>query len=139
MQRVLVLALFLIPFLWILSGKTAMAEGGMKGPFNSGSPQAKTHFQTSTSNLVLNGMIQFYSKYISPADGPRSPSFPTGSAYGRQAITTYGFIPGVFLIADRLFHESDTHLGHQIMVYGKPRYHDPLEHNTFWWDSDVQK
>lgn len=133
MKKVLSLVL-LLSLLQLQTGSTVLAGEKMKGPLKSSSSQQQPFIQTSTSHLVLNGLIQIYSKYISPADGPRSPSYPTGSAYGRQAITKYGFIPGVFLVADRLLHEADTPLGYQISVYGRQRYYDPLEHNTFWWD-----
>lgn len=137
MQRALVFLLILTLFS-SQAEKSANAADRMRGPFKSGEVKPQPYYQTSTSKVVLNGLIKIYSHYISPADGPRSPSFPTGSAYGRQAISTYGFIPGVFLIADRLFHESDQHLGYPIVVFGRTRYNDPLEHNTFWWDSELK-
>ncbi len=127
----LILGLFLL-----FVSHTSWAVDGMKGPFPDKKTSPPRIYQTSTTKLVSNGLIQFYSKCISPADGPRSPSYPTGSAYGREAITQYGLFPGMFLIADRLFHEADVNLGYNITVYGHSRYYDPLENNTFWWDTN---
>ena len=115
-----------------------LATTKMKGPSASKRSPPASELQTSTIKFVSNGLIQFYAKCISPADGPRSPSYPTGSAYGRQAITQYGFFPGIFLIADRLFHEADVNLGYNIVLYGHSRYYDPLQNNTFWWDTTFQ-
>ena len=94
-------------------------------------------YETSPVKILMSGMIGFYSSYISPADGARSPSYPTGSAYGKQVVKKYGFFPGFFLIADRLLHESDVNLGPVITIYGRDRYYDPVEYNTYWWDEDV--
>ncbi len=108
----------------------------MKGPVIQKKCQpSEFSDQSSTAKLVGKGLIHFYSTVISPADGPRSPSYPTGSAYGKQAIEKHGIILGVILTADRLIHESDVHLGAVTEIYGVKRYYDPVENNTFWWDS----
>ncbi len=125
-------------YILILSTIPCFAVNRMKSPLPSRTTQPqKPSYQISTIPFVLTGLIRFYSAIISPADGPRSPSYPTGSIYGIQAIERYGFIPGIFLISDRLLHESDVNLGPIITVYGHPRYFDPLEANTFWWDDSV--
>ena len=80
-----------------------------------------------------------FSKVISPADGARSLSYPTGSAYGYQAIQEEGVLVGVLLIGDRLFHEADQHYGSYIRLYGINRYYDPIENNVFWWKKKQQK
>lgn len=115
------------------------AASGMKGPASQQSSRRiyPTDYQTSSIKLVLSGLIQFYAKVISPADGPRSPSYPTGTAYGIEAVKRYGLFPGIIIIGDRLLHESDRHLGPMIIIYGKRRYYDPPEFNTYWWDSSV--
>lgn len=92
---------------------------------------------TSVVKLVLTGGIRFYASVISPADGPRSPSYPTGTAYGIEAINTYGFFPGIILISDRLLHETDRNLGPSITLFGTERYFDPPAYNTYWWDPSV--
>jgi len=97
-------------------------------------PKVTPEHETSTLKLVGIGAIGFFSTFISPVDGPRSPSYPTGSAYGREAIQKKGFFTGIILTADRLLHESDVHLGPKIEIHGKTRYFDKVENNTFWWD-----
>jgi len=132
------LKIILISLALTLSALSLPAKDLMRSPLPAGqSPAGHASYQTSTLKLVLTGMINFYSKVISPADGPRSPSYPTGSAYGRQAIEKYGFFPGVFLIGDRLMHEADRPLGPTITVYGRQRYYDPVIFNTYWWDESV--
>ena len=101
--------------------------------FERPSRSAHTEYRTSPVKLVWTGLIDIYARAISPADGPRSPSYPTGSAYGRQAVETHGLFLGVLLTADRLLHEADRPLGPVITVYGTKRYYDPLESNTYWW------
>ena len=123
--------------LFILSPRPLWAANGMKGPFAAKKKNQTPYYQTSTVKLVAKGAITFFSKWISPADGPRSPSYPTGTAYGRQALEKHGFFMGILLIGDRLFHESDIHLGPRVDLYGKTRYFDPVESNTFWWDQET--
>ena len=119
----------------ILSVVNGQAADGMKGPF--GKPHAvpqSPYYHTSTVKFVWKSAIHLYSSTISPADGPRSPSYPTSTAYGKQAIERYGFFMGIILTADRLIHESDVHQGPKIIIYGHRRYYDPVESNTYWWD-----
>ena len=66
--------------------------------------------KTNLNKLVLGSWVLFYSKVISPADGARSLSYPTGSAYGYQAIQEEGVLVGILLIGDRLFHEAEINI-----------------------------
>lgn len=115
-----------------------VAGDRMKGPFSrpekSGSD---SDLPVSTVKWAGKGAIHLFSRYISPADGPRSPSYPTSTAYGRKAIETHGFFVGILLLADRLIHEADVHKGPKIVLYGTSRYYDPVESNTFWWDGQL--
>jgi|APSaa5957512622_1039677.scaffolds.fasta_scaffold12725_3 uncharacterized protein len=134
--RIAVLALILV-LLLTLPGQLSAGDR-MKGPFSQ--PQkdrAAVKLPVSTLKWIGKGTIRLFSKYISPADGPRSPSYPTSTAYGREAIETHGFLVGVLLIADRLLHEADVHKGQKIVLYGTTRYYDPVENNTFWWDGQL--
>ncbi|MDH5561125.1 MAG: membrane protein insertion efficiency factor YidD [Deltaproteobacteria bacterium] len=113
-----------------------------KDPFNGPVQKIKSKnldqpWITSTPTLIGLGMIRFFSKVISPLDGPKSPSYPTGSAYGYQAVKKKGLFWGAILTADRLFHETDRPLGPLITIWGKNRYYDPVENNIFWWDNDT--
>ncbi len=127
--------LFALILIFCLDSTPVTSADKMNSPFSSLSTKpVKLSRETSTTKVILKGLIKAYSRVISPADGPRSPSYPTGSAYGIQAIETHGFFPGIVLIADRLIHESDIHPGSSILKYGRLRYFDPLKHNTYWWD-----
>ncbi len=116
---------------------STVAQGGMKAPSKAltqpvpiAQPSA-TSF-TPAQNLGLGG-IRLFQLLLSPLDGPRSPSYPTGSAYGWQAVRAQGFFLGSLLTADRLFHEADHPLGPMIRLYGQDRYFDPLRANLYWW------
>lgn len=140
LQYILICCLVLL----LLAAPSLSAQNGnadlMRSPFSPQKrPGKRDVYETSTPKLIAKGAILFYSKLISPADGPRSPSYPTGSAYGLRAVNRYGFLTGVILTADRLIHESDLPLGPVINVYGTRRFYDPIQHNTFWWDESVQQ
>lgn len=128
MIRVALLSLIIFTF-----SLSPVYSGGMRSP---GKKNIQTTSYVSNSSLqkdVALTLISFFSRYISPVDGPRSPSYPTGSAYAKDAIQTHGFFLGIILTADRLIHESDTPLGPMIFLHKKMRFYDPVENNTFWW------
>ena len=93
----------------------------------------RNYLETNINKTVFGSLVLFYSRVISPADGARSLSYPTGSTYGYQAIRQEGILIGILLIGDRLFHEADQHYGAYIYLYGVKRYYDPIEDNVFWW------
>ena len=130
------LALILVFYVAAMAAiSNVQAEDQMKGPSAKLSVATQSpYYQTSTVKFVWKSAIHFYSSTISPADGPRSPSYPTSTAYAKQAIEKYGFFTGLILTADRLIHESDVHLGPKIIFHGHRRYYDPIEANTYWWD-----
>ena len=120
------------------------AAQGMKSPeqFASGGVpkrnlQSQSEAASSPSGLISTGFIRFFQKSFSSFDGPKSPSYPTGSAYGASAVRKYGAIVGTVLTADRLLHESDYYRGSYIVKYGVKRYLDPVEFNTYWWDDNA--
>ncbi len=133
-QVVGVSALFLL--ILLLPGHLS-AEDRMKGPELQPIRKKVIHdLPVSTLKWVGSGAIHLYSKVISPADGPRSPSYPTSTAYSREAINTHGFLMGILLTADRLLHEADINKGPRMIHHGVSRYYDPVKYNTYWWFSD---
>ena len=129
--------LFALLMILSLDSRSVRSTDKMKSPFiHQSTKSVKLPYETSVTKMILKGLIRLYSGTISPADGPRSPSYPTGSAYGVEAIEIHGFFPGIVLIADRLIHESDVHPGVSILKYDRLRYYDPLWHNTYWWDQE---
>lgn len=120
-------------FVWLGFTGSLSAEDLMRGPKTRGTTTRQLNHPVSVPTWFGRNAIRIYSKAISPADGPRSPSFPTSTAYGREAIQQHGFLVGVLLIADRLIHESDVHRGPKIVKYGVSRYYDPVKVNTYWW------
>jgi len=126
------LALFALSLL--VFPESLSAEDRMKGPDSLTIRRQVTPAPPiSTLKWIGSGAIRLYSKVISPADGPRSPSYPTSTAYGREAINTHGFLMGILLTADRLLHEADIHEGPLIIHHGVSRYYDPVKYNTYWW------
>ena len=80
-------------------------------------------------------LLDFYAGTISRVDGDRCPSYPTCSAYGRQAIRKHGFFIGWMMTVDRLIHEGseETRVSPYVFVNGKWKIYDPVENNDFWW------
>ncbi|MFH2130948.1 MAG: membrane protein insertion efficiency factor YidD [bacterium] len=132
--------LTLVMLLLLASPGQLPAGDRMQGPFSRTRREGVAMDPpTSTVKWISKGAIRLYSVTISPADGPRSPSYPTSTAYGREAIETHGFLVGILLIADRLIHEADVHRGPRIILYGTSRYDDPVKANTYWWDGQLDQ
>ena len=122
----------------ILFGTSSFAADGMRSPFRKNKPKQIIYDSGSPGASLGKGLIRGFSKWISPVDGPRSPSYPTGSAYGYDAINKYGFFIGIILTADRLLHESDFPMEPRMILYGTERFYDPVEMNTYWWDGSAK-
>jgi len=107
--------------------------GSMKGPKRSNTTHrvqqvGELSFAAQTGLILVRG----FQKYISPADGPRSPSYPTGSQYGLQAIREEGLFWGLLMTGDRLFHEADVPMGPLVNLHNKVRFYDPPSSNRYW-------
>jgi uncharacterized protein len=61
----------------------------------------------SPAAQLIDNIIVFHQKVISPADGPRSHFYPSSSTYGREAFRRHGAAMGYFLTCDRLLREND--------------------------------
>ncbi|MDT8446820.1 MAG: hypothetical protein RRB13_07980 [bacterium] len=112
---------------------SVLLAAGLNGPPAIPSP-AKTLELPSLPSWLGQQAVVLFQQVISPADGPRSPSYPTGSAYGRLVLAQEGFFWGVLMIGDRLFHEADVPLGPVVEVYGHRRFYDPPAYNRYWRD-----
>jgi len=121
---------------WLILGLLALVysnpQGSMKGPkLKVTSTQPAEYSAPAQAGLML---IRGFQTYISPADGPRSPSYPTGSQYGRQVLQEEGLFWGVLMTSDRLFHEADVPLGPMIDLHQRLRFYDPPLFNRYWRD-----
>ena len=138
MRTLAVLFFFLLP---------QLAFAGMNGPKISAqnassqnvSSQNATPLEISLPTQAAKIGIRFFQLVISPIDGPRSPSYPTGSAYGMSAVKKHGAFWGIILTADRLIHEADQPLGPIIHLHNQDRYFDPVERNDFWLSDPKSK
>jgi len=130
-------SVFLTGLIALFGAGSAIGTDKMRGPYSSQTVRSVDvgAIDESTARLIGYGMMTFYARWISPVDGARSPSYPTGSMYGRMAVARYGFFTGVILTADRLIHESDLPLGPVFPILGRDRFYDPLIYNTFWWSA----
>jgi len=82
---------------------------------------------------LLESLIVFYQRVVSPLDGDRCQMAPTCSLYGRQALARHGPFLGLILTADRLLHEGDEMLtAPRVRRGGHVYFADPLEANSYW-------
>lgn len=97
----------------------------------------KSEYDTNILNFSALTLVNTYKNDISPADGPRSGSLPTGSAYGKQAFERYGFLLGIILTFDRLLHETSPNRSYLVNVGDRKFKNDPIDYNVYWWDKKV--
>lgn len=96
-------------------------------------PGPKTPATSSAAAGLFAALLEFFQEVISPVDGSRCPSYPTCSAYSRQAYQKHGALLGTLMTVDRLIHEvSEEHYAPVIEVGGVRRIYDPLSANEFW-------
>jgi hypothetical protein len=90
--------------------------------------------ETSVPSLAVRGALTAWHTVLTRADGPRSPMYPTASAYLGQAVAKHGMVIGIVMTADRLLHEWDEQRrAPRVVKFGVPRAYDPVEANDFWW------
>ena len=79
-------------------------------------------------------VLKFYQKYISGIDGDRCSMYPSCSHYSAQAFKKHGRIKGWIMTCDRLMRCSrdEVKLAPPVMVKGRWRAYDPLDHNDIW-------
>ena|SRR5918996_2903111 len=117
-------------------GGWAASADPFKGPWSpsTGRPTPSPAFETSVPKLAVRGALAAWRNVLTRADGPRSPMYPTASAYLGQAAAKHGMAIGIVMTADRLMHEWDEQQrAPRVMMYGVSRAYDPVEANDFWW------
>ncbi|HOG16090.1 MAG TPA: membrane protein insertion efficiency factor YidD [Syntrophales bacterium] len=128
--------MFLVLSILALACPLHAADPAPFGPWEA-DPAAQESGERKTAGLpdsFLVGSIRFYQDVLSPVIGADCPMHPSCSAYGIEAVRKHGFLLGIFMIADRLIHESDEiSLGTEIETEGRRKVHDPVENNDFWW------
>ena len=98
------LLLFLLPlFLHAIPGyyEPWGKDSDLKYPTASSEPTP-----LSPLGQLMQQVITFHQKIISPADGPRSHFKPSSSQYMLQAIRKHGFFKGYIMGCDRLLREN---------------------------------
>lgn len=81
------------------------------------------------------GILSFYQKVISSADGDRCPMTPSCSQYAVQAIKKHGPVIGWIMAMDRIARcgRDTVKLVPKVTINGETRFWDPVEDNDFWW------
>jgi len=108
----------------------------MRGPesFGKGKIFKEPTLETSAPKIASLGLLNFWHRILTRADGPRSPMYPTASGYLGEAVKKHGMVIGIMMTTDRLMHEWDEQRRvPRIIKYGIPRAYDPVENNDFWW------
>lgn len=76
---------------------------------------------------LMQQVIYFHQKIISPADGPRSHFKPSSSQYMLEAIRKHGFFKGYIMGCDRLMRENkDPWVYRTALVNGQIWKTDPV-------------
>ena len=80
--------------------------------------------------------IEFYSKYISGADGNRCQMYPSCSQYCIKVFKKHGSLLGWIMCSDRLVRcgRDETKLSAPIWINGEKHTWDPVSSNDFWWE-----
>lgn len=117
---------------WGSDGHADPFRAPWSAPTESSAPSSA--FETSVPKLAVRGAFAAWRTVLTRADGPRSPMYPTASAFLSQAAAKHGMVIGVVMTADRLMHEWDEQRrAPRVVVYGVSRAYDPVEANDFWW------
>ena len=83
---------------------------------------------TNPTALPFQWALSFYQNTISRVDGDRCPSYPSCSAYAKEAFRKHGPITGYMLTAARLLGEADeAAFSPRVFVEGKWKVYSPVE------------
>jgi uncharacterized protein len=86
----------------------------------------------------LLSIVQFYRgplNHLAAVKQGECPMNPSCSEYSVQCLQKHGFFMGWMMTCDRLMRcgRDELRLSPQIVINGKPKCHDPVENNDFWW------
>lgn len=90
--------------------------------------------------LVFQSLLWIYQHVFSPVDGATCSFYPTCSEYGIQALRRHGWLLGGAMALERSmrYHAAEG-IYPMIVVHGMHRFHDPLDHNDFWFGDGSEK
>lgn len=98
--------------------------------------------QYASSINPMSTIIDFYRGPLNHCSAVRQgvcPMFPSCSEYSKEAFEKYGFFRGAMIASDRIMRcgRDELKTAPLIFVEGKPKFYDPLEWNTSWWDKNT--
>lgn len=109
-----------------IAANTHYEEPWGKDTFLSTPPLIIEETTSTVGKKIANGIISFYQKNISTANGPKSHYRPSSSRYMQLAISRYGFFKGFIMGCDRLLREnSDPWVYRTIHIRGVDYKYDP--------------
>lgn len=96
------------------------------------------HGQNKSNSGPLTAAIDFYRGPLDHLNAVRAgecPMHPGCSEYARQAIRKHGPVVGWIMACDRLLRcgRDELERSPDIRLEGKPKCHDPLARNDWWW------
>lgn len=99
--------------------------------------------KTAGAGRPIEGMINVYRGPLDHLNAVRTgtcPMHPSCSEYALQTIDRHGAVIGWMMSFDRLMRcgRSELKTAPKIPVNGRWKYHDPVEANDFWWNSEKQ-
>ena len=94
--------------------------------------------ESSSGFNPLLAVVQFYRgplNHLAAVKKGECPMNPSCSEYSIQCLKKHGFFIGWMMTCDRLMRcgRDELTLSPQIVISGKPKCHDPVENNDFWW------
>lgn len=113
--------------------------------FYSCSSISNTESRSSVFSInPMSAIIDFYRGPLNHCSAVRQgecPMFPSCSEYSMQAFEEYGFFLGGMIATDRVMRcgRDELKTAPLILVEGKPKFYDPLEWNTSWWDKNADR
>lgn len=92
----------------------------------------------------MSAIIDFYRGPLNHCSAVRQgecPMYPSCSEYSKQAFEKYGVFLGAMIASDRVMRcgRDELKTAPVILVEGKPKFYDPLERNTYWWDKNTDR
>jgi len=83
-------------------------------------------------------LFLFYDKGLNHLSSVRSgtcPSYPSCSAYSREAFKKHGLVMGWLMTCDRLIRcgRDEMDISPKVLVNGSEKTYDPVSRNDFWW------
>lgn len=117
----------------------SLAVAGWDPPGWRKSPPPAERPAPGPAALPLTWALGFYRATVSAVDGDRCPSYPTCSAYAREALARHGPLLGILLTAGRLVSEADqAAFSPRVLINGRWKVYAPVEDDLAFWKGKLR-